>query len=267
MHFELHGLDRPDAPTMILSSGLGGSATYWAPQIEDLGRHYRLVMYDHRGTGRTGGEVPEASGIRAMADDVLEIAENLGLEQFDFMGHALGGLIGLDIAARHAGRIGRMILVNAWSKADPHSHRCFDVRIELLEKSGVAAFVKAQPLFLYPAAWMSENNERLEADEKHGIAHFQGRTNILRRIAALRQFDIDARLADIATPTLVLATRDDLLVPYTSSLRLAEHLPNAELALLDFGAHAVNVTKPQEFNETVLRFIGADQIDKSGKTQ
>ncbi|MEN0117871.1 MAG: pyrimidine utilization protein D [Agrobacterium cavarae] len=257
MHFDLHGREDADAPTIILSSGLGGSASYWAPQLAALSDDYRIVTYDHRGCGRTGGEVPADGGIAAMADDVLEIAEQLGLRRFDFMGHALGGLIGLDLALRKPGMIGKLVLINAWSKADPHSGRCFDVRIELLEKSGVPAFVKAQPLFLYPAVWMSENAERLEAEERHAIDHFQGRTNILRRIAALRAFDVDNRLQDIKTATLVIATRDDLLVPYTRSIRLAEGLSNSQLQLVDFGAHAVNVTAPDAFNAAILRFLRA----------
>ncbi|MDM9624849.1 pyrimidine utilization protein D [Rhizobium sp. S152] len=257
MHFDVHGRTEADARTIILSSGLGGSGGYWAPQIEALSAEYRILTYDHRGTGRSGGEVPEAAGITAMADDVLEIADRLKLERFDFMGHALGGLIGLDIALRRSDLIERLVLVNAWSKADPHSGRCFDVRIALLEHAGVSAFVKAQPLFLYPAVWMSENAERMDADERHGVATFQGKTNILRRIAALRAFDIDERLSEIEIPTLVVGTRDDLLVPYTRSLRLAERLPNGELALTDFGGHAVNVVQPDSFNDTVLRFLRA----------
>lgn len=255
MHFDIHGQTHADARTIILSSGLGGSGGYWAPQIEALSADFRVVTYDHRGTGRTGGEVPEAGGIAAMADDVLEIALELGIERFDFMGHALGGLIGLDIALRRPDMIGQLVLVNAWSKADPHSGRCFDVRIELLERSGVEMFVKAQPLFLYPSVWMSDNAERLGAEEQHAIAHFQGKTNILRRITALRAFDLDDRLSEIAAHTLVMATRDDLLVPYTRSMRLAEGLPHAELALTDFGAHAVNVTEAKSFNDTMLRFL------------
>jgi aminoacrylate hydrolase len=190
-----------------------------------------------------------------MADDVLEIALELGLERFDFMGHALGGLVGLDIALRRPDLIGQLILVNAWSKADAQSGRCFDVRIELLERSGVEMFVKAQPLFLYPAVWMSENPDRMAADEAHGVAHFQGKTNVLRRISALRAFDIDDKLSEIAAHTLVVATHDDLLVPYTRSIRLAEGLPHAELALTNFGAHAVNIVEPEEFNRTILRFL------------
>lgn len=255
MYFEVHGQTQDSAETIILSSGLGGSGSYWTPQMDVLGQHFRVVTYDHRGTGKTGGEASEAGGISAMADDVLEIVFALNLEKFHFMGHALGGLIGLDLALRKPEMIDRLVLINAWSKADPHSGRCFDVRIELLEKSGVAAFVKAQPLFLYPAVWMSENPERMAADEVHGVAHFQGKENVLRRIAALRAFDVDDRLGEIANPTLVIATRDDLLVPYTRSMRLAKGLPNAELVLSDFGAHAVNITEADSFNVAMMRFL------------
>lgn len=255
MFFEVHGKADADAETILLSSGLGGSGSYWASQVDALSPFFRVVTYDHRGTGRTGGEVPDNGGISAMADDVLEIADALKLKRFHFMGHALGGLIGLDIALREPSLIDRLILINAWSKADAHSGRCFDVRIELLEKSGVEAFVKAQPLFLYPAVWMSENAGRMAADEAHGVAHFQGRDNVLKRIAALRAFDVDDRLGEIATPTLVLATRDDLLVPYTRSNRLAEGLVNAQLMISDFGAHAMNVTEPQSFNAQMLPFL------------
>ncbi len=255
MYFEVQGRKEPDAPTFLLSSGLGGSGSYWAPQMEMLQQHFRVVIYDHRGTGRTGGEVPQNGGISAMADDVLEIASELNLDKFHFMGHALGGLIGLDIALRKPGLIDRLVLINAWSRADAHSGRCFDTRISLLENSGVEAFVKAQPVFLYPAVWMSENAERLAKDDAHGVAHFQGRDNVLRRIAALRAFDVDERLAEIENRTLVIAAKDDLLVPYTRSLRLAEGLPNAELVVFDEGAHAVNITDVAGFNAGLEKFL------------
>ncbi|AYD04123.1 pyrimidine utilization protein D [Neorhizobium sp. NCHU2750] len=255
MHYDIHGRTDAAAPTIILSSGLGGSGAYWTPQIGALAPHFRVVTYDHRGCGRTGGEVPETGGISAMADDVLEIVGELGLVHFSFMGHALGGLIGLDIVLRRPEMIDSLVLVNAWSKADPHSGRCFDTRIALLENTGVEAFIKAQPLFLYPAIWMAQNAARLADEEAHGLRHFQGRENILRRIAALRAFDIDARLAEVKIPTLIVATKDDLLVPYSRSEHLARHLPNAELVLSDFGAHAVNVVDPLPFNQTVVDYL------------
>ena len=255
MHFEVHGRRDPEAKTVLLSSGLGGAGAYWAPQMEALSRDFRVVTYDHLGTGRTGGEASETGGIAAMADDVLEIVDALTLSRLNFVGHALGGLIGLELALRKPELIEKLVVVNGWSKADPHSGRCFDARIALLQNTGVEAFIKAQPLFLYPAVWMSENPERMAADEIHGVAHFQGETNILRRIAALRAFDIDAQLHDIQVPTLVIGTRDDLLVPYTRSVHLAKGLPHGTLLLTDFGGHAVNITHPGTFNEQLIAFL------------
>ncbi|MDP9835516.1 aminoacrylate hydrolase [Neorhizobium huautlense] len=255
LHFDVRGSDAADASTIILSSGLGGSAAYWAPQMEALKARFRVVTYDHFGTGRSPGEVPEGYSISDMADEVMEIASGLGLTSFSFMGHAFGGLVGLDLALRFPERIEKIVLINAWAKADPHSGRCFDVRIALLENSGVPAFVKAQPLFLYPAIWMAENSARMEEEEKHALSHFQGRENILRRIAALRAFDIEDRLGDVTAPTLVVATKDDMLVPYSRSLQLGRALPDATLALFEFGAHAVNVVDPQAFNAAMLSFL------------
>jgi aminoacrylate hydrolase len=214
-----------------------------------------VVVYDHFGTNRSPGDIPENYSITEMAGDVLEIVKALSLTSFSFLGHALGGLVGLDIAHRFPGLIDRLILVNAWAKADPYSGRCFDIRIELLQKSGVAAFIKAQPLFLYPAIYMAENAERIAAEELHAIENFQGKVNILRRIAALREFDVEAHLGEIISQCLVIATRDDLLVPYERSIHLSDNLPHAELCLLDHGGHAVNVTSPNLFNGCVERFL------------
>ena len=250
---DIHGRDDAGAPTLILSSGLGGAGAYWTPQIAALAPHFRVVTYDHRGTNRSGGAGQDT--IAAMADDVLDLAAAIGATRFYVMGHALGGLIGLDLALRPASPLESLVLVNAWGRADPQSGRCFDTRITLLEKAGVEAFVRAQPLFLYPAVWMAENGTRLDAELDHGIAHFQGRETVLSRIKALRAFDVEARLAAIAVPTLVVAAKDDLLVPYTRSLALHEAIPGAALALSDFGAHAVNITEPGWFDAAVLRFL------------
>lgn len=255
MHYEVHGRQADDAPTIILSSGLGGAGAYWLPQIGALAASMRVVTYDHRGTGRTGGTLPEGYRISDMADDVLEIADHLKLDRFHFMGHALGGLVGLDLALRRPEMLCSLVVVNAWSKVDPHTERCFEVRLALLDKAGPAAFLKAQPLFLYPAVWMSEHAERLAAEEAHGAAHFQGEDSLNKRISALRAFDVDDRVYEIMTPTLVTAARDDLLVPFTRSQRLAEGLANARLTLTDFGGHAVNVTAPATFNSDVLAFL------------
>jgi aminoacrylate hydrolase len=153
-------------------------------------------------------------------------------------------------------RVAGLALVNAWAAPNPHTARCFASRLRLLAQGGPRAYVEAQPIFLYPAAWAAQHHERVNAEVEHGIAHFQGEGNLRKRIKPpCRSFDIDARLGDIAAPTLVAAAKDDVLVPWTCSLRLADGLPHATLDLMAHGGHAHSVTEADAFNSTLLAFL------------
>lgn len=255
MHYEVLGRQEADAPTVLLSSGLGGLGSFWQPQLAVLTAGFRVVIYDQRGTGRSVAELPSDYSIVAMADDVLEIVDRIGITQMHFIGHALGGLIGMQIALQRPQLIQRMIVINGWARADSHTARCFAVRKDLLRDSGVAAYVRAQPIFLYPAPWLSANSQRMADEEQHAIAHFPGAANTLARIGALLKFDVSERLNAIQAPTLVIATRDDVLVPYTCSEQLAALLPASRLQLLDSGGHGFTVTDAAGFNRAAIDFL------------
>jgi aminoacrylate hydrolase len=246
LFYEEHG--PADGPLLILSAGLGGSAAYWAPNLPALAAGHRVIAYDHRGTGRSDRALPPGLTVDAMAGDVLMLMDGLGVERATLIGHAAGGAIGLSIALGAPDRLDRLVVINGFSKPDPHFARCMDIRLALLHGCGVEAFVRAQPLFLYPARWISENFDRLAAEEAGHVAQFQGAANVEARINALLAFDIDERLAGIATPTLMIAAEDDMLVPDSCSDRLVEALPNAGLQLM-LGGHACNFSEPAVFDK------------------
>ena len=253
VHYEIHGRT-DDAPVVVLSSGLGGAAHYWAPQIPALAPHFRIVAYDQFGTGRSGGVVPEGYAIRDMAAEVAALLDRLGVEKCHFIGHALGGLIGLRLAVDRPALLDRLVVVNGWMKTHPHTLRCFAIRKSLLADTGVEAYVRAQPLFLYPAAWLADRQDWLAQQDAAGVAHFPPVDNVVRRIGAAEAFDLSAEVAAIRVPTLVVATRDDVLVPCTCSVLLADSLPEGQLMMLDQGGHACNVTDPGGFDALLGAF-------------
>ena len=243
------------APAVLLSSGLGGAAAYWAPQLAALREHFRVITYDHAGTGRSAGALPRGYTITDMVADVQDVLCATGTSACHFVGHALGALVGLELARLAPTRLLSLTLVNGWAKADPHTLRCFEARLSLLHHAGVAAYVRAQPIFLYPATWLAANEARMATEDAHGVAAFQGTDNLLVRVGALQQFNITAELGGIDRPCLVIATRDDVLVPATQSEDLAAALPRASLVLLERGGHALNVTDPAGFNAALLSFL------------
>jgi aminoacrylate hydrolase len=126
----------------------------------------------------------------------------------------------------------------------------------LLNDSGPAAYVHAQPLFLYPADWISENHDRLALEEPHHVAGFPTREVMLARIQAVLDFDIAESLGEIPHPVLVSASADDMLVPVSCSRKMAERLPNATLDIVPWGGHGFTVTAPDAFNASLVAFLG-----------
>jgi len=252
LHYEVHGAGNE---LVLLSAGLGGSGAFFAPQMDALTARYRVVLYDQRGTGRSDRALPSPYAVSHMADDIARVIEAVG-GPAHVVGHAAGGLAGLQLALDRPNLVRSLTVINGWSRPDPHIARCFRTRISLLNDSGPEAYVHAQPLFLYPANWISQHADRLAAEEAHHLAGFQGRDNMLARINALLAFDIDDRLHEITASVLVSASADDMLVPSRCSERLAQRLANATLDIAPWGGHVFTATAPDAFNTTLLAFLG-----------
>ena len=140
MTFDVHEGPRADAETVLLSAGLGGAAGYWTPQLAALMAFYRVITYDQAGTGRAKRELPEDHSIESMADEVLAILDATQTDACHLVGHALGGLVGLDLARRVPKRLRSLTVVNGWARADDHTKRCFEARLLLLKHAGPEAY-------------------------------------------------------------------------------------------------------------------------------
>ena len=253
LYYELHGSE--DAPPLILSSGLGGSADYWKPNLAAFAAHFRVLVYDHRGTGRSDRALPDVVTVEQFADDMLALMDAVRWARAHIVGHAAGGVAALALALKADERVGKLVVVNGWTKADPHFLRCFEARLNLLRHSGVEAYLRAQPIFLYPAEWISNHTAELDAELPHQLASFPGVANMEKRIAALAAFDGAGWIGSLTAPILAISSGDDMLVPWTCSEAMGAANARIGQGHCSWGGHACNVTDPGTFNRIVLDFL------------
>lgn len=254
LHVEAFGPE--DAPALLFSAGLGGGGGYWMPQVEAFAGDHRVILYDHRGTGRSArSELPRPYTISHLAADMVMLLDGLGLERAHVVGHAAGGIAALELARMAPDRVASIGVVNGWASADPHLSRCFAIRRGIYEAGGADAYLMAQPLFLYPAAWISDHLADLDADRAHHLAGFQDQATLYARMASLEAFDIREHLPQIGCPVLLVVAEDDMLVPARASRLLADSLPHAQLVTLPQGGHAINITASSAFNAALRGFL------------
>ena len=251
IYYEVQGEGTP----IMLVAGYGGVGSFWAPQMEPFSKQFQAVLHDHRGHGQSTHDTSITYSLDQMADDIIGLMDQLGIEEAHYVGHSLGGFIGQNIGLRHADRFHSLVLYAPITHADAWIQRINRMRLTLLETSGPRAFVRATPLFLYPNWWVNENAEALAELEERSVATMPPPYVVESRTNAIATYHPLNELHRITLPTLLVCAKDDFLTPPYFTERIADQIKHAEVAWIERGGHACSQTVPEEFNRVVLEFL------------
>ncbi|HEX7785679.1 MAG TPA: alpha/beta fold hydrolase [Methylomirabilota bacterium] len=248
--------EQGQGPALMLVPGLGGQGAFWAPQVPDFARDFRVIVHDHRGAGRSTHSRITYS-VDQMAADTVALMDRLGIERAHYVGHSTGGAMGQTIAQEHPDRLLSLVLSATWAGPDAYFRRCFATRKELLLHRGFESYWRASVVMLRPPQWISANDAALEEELARLLASAPPAEVLASRIDAIVRFDRRARLGEIRCPTLVVVAADDALTPPFYSEELAARIPGAKLAVLPTGGHFVPILQPEEYNAAVGGFLRA----------
>ena len=90
MNTRLYPCHRAQAEYLLLSSGLGGHASFWQPQIAALQQYFHVLVYDQAGCHQNSALLPQPYSLSNMAQEVLQLLQQEQIQRFHFIGHALG---------------------------------------------------------------------------------------------------------------------------------------------------------------------------------
>jgi aminoacrylate hydrolase len=250
LYYEETGRGEP----LLLVPGLSGRGSFWAAQVSDLARDFRVIVHDHRGTARSTHSRIRYS-IEQMAGDVLKLMDALGVESAHLVGHSTGGAIGQALALDHPRRLRSLVLSATWAGPDPYFRRLFEARKGVLLAQGVEAYVRASALYMSPPAWISANDALLDEQHKAALAEASPVEVTASRIDAILAHDRRARLGEVRLPVLVIVAQDDMITPRFYSDELASRVPGAKLVVLDGGGHAAPMVSSAAYNAAVGAFL------------
>ncbi|NIR89360.1 MAG: alpha/beta fold hydrolase [Gammaproteobacteria bacterium] len=251
LHYEVHG----QGPPLVLASGLGGQASFWDTHVAWFANRFMVITYDHRGSGQSSrGSAP--ASIEDMARDVVELLDAEQVARAHFVGHSMGGAIGQSLALDHSERVDKLVLSGTWALPDLYMRRLFDMRREIALKAGHDVHGRLSALLRVPPPWFLDHPRD---PGQQAIACGEAPEILLERIDAVLGFDRRAELGSIAMSVLVLAARDDIIVPPHVTIELARSIPGARSVLFSIGGHYFPQTRPRKFAREVTRFLMSAQ--------
>lgn len=229
------------APLVFLH-GAGDSHLLWNGQLAACADVARTIALDLPGHGRSTGNTRATIAEYAVA--VREFLDGLELECVSLAGHSMGGAIAQTLALEFPDRVRDLILVGTGAKLGVSPR--FLSGLETDFENAARLLVEN---YFAPGASEILKQKSLQQLFKSGSA-------ITRNdFAACDAFDIRERIAQISAPTLILCGCDDKMTPPKYSEFLAQHIPSAQLVILENAGHMVMLEQPDQFDAALRKWI------------
>jgi 3-oxoadipate enol-lactonase len=249
IHYQEVG-DRLDPP-LLLIMGLGLSSRAWETLPLRLSERFRVLVFDNRGTGRSGRR-GWMYRMRDLADDAVTVLDAAQVPRADVFGISMGGMIAQELAIRHPDRVRRLALgatFASWLRGHKPSLRtALDLFLVVLQRQRVPA--ERLGRLLVSREFHAANPTRaLEWVVRSGQAELR---SAAAQVAAILGHATLHRLERIRAPTLVITGDQDRLVPPRNSEVLAAVIPDARLLVLRGAGHVFPLEREDETVRALL---------------
>lgn len=229
--------------------------TIWRPMAATL-TGWRRIAPDLRGFGRSAA--PEGTGSMATwADDLAALLDALGAEQAVVCGHSMGGYVAFEMLRRHPERVRALVLVNTRAAPDDDKARAArNAMMTRVRRDGAGAVVEdLLPRLVAPATRKTQPHVVEQVRRVITAGHGEG---LAQALEAMRDRpDSRSLLETIVVPTLVIAGRDDQIVPAAESRAMAAAIPDAHLAMVPDAGHLAPLEQPVNTSRIVGEFLDA----------
>lgn len=245
LYYEVHG----EGPPLVLAHGAGGNTLSWWQQIPLFARDHRVIVFDHRGFGRStcpSGQVHPAH----FAGDLAAILDAEKVGRAALVCQSMGGWTGLGFALAQPARVSALVLAGTPAGMNPPA----------IEAGWQALAAKVGQ----PGQAAAPLGRSFRAANAEGaclytlIAGLNPLASVQSLAKSLSQVRIEkAQLARHAVPTLLVAGEEDEIFSPEGLEEAAGWIPGARFVKLARVGHSTYFEDPRAFNRVVGEFLAA----------
>lgn len=250
-----------DAPAIMLAHGFGCDQNLWRLVVPELVPHFRVVLFDHVGSGAadpTAWDASRYASLQGYADDILEILSELDLHDVTFVGHSVAAMMGVLAVATDASRFAKLVLLTPSPRyiddedyRGGFSHTDIEELLESLESNylgwsrAMAPVIMGTPEHPELADELTESFCRTDPD----CARVFARTTFLS--------DNRSDLHRVSVPALVIECEHDVIAPREVGAYVHRHIAGSRLVTLATTGHCPHLSAPRATAEVIAEFAAA----------
>jgi 2-succinyl-6-hydroxy-2,4-cyclohexadiene-1-carboxylate synthase len=231
------------APPLVLLHGFTNTGASWDPVVAALGERYRAIAPDIRGHGAASDVRPVS--LEGVIEDVASVAPP---GEFELGGYSMGGRIALHVALALPDRVTRLVLIGASpgsaSVRERDTRRRVDEQLaDGIERMDIEQFAERWERTPVLADQPPEVKEAARADRLRNTP--AGLAAALRALGTAALPPLWDRLGEVKIPVMmIVGGRDERF--QAVAVRMAQGMPQAEVAVVAGAGHAVHLENPEE---------------------
>lgn len=264
-NIQVHG---HGATTLVLSHGFGSNQHMWQHMLPLFTDQYRVVTFDLVGSGgsdSTAYSRTKYGTLNGYASDLLEILDDVCTAPCIYIGHSVGGMIGLLAANRQPEKFAAQVMVGPspcyLNDGDYHggfARDDIDELLDAMDSNFLGWSGNMAPTLMGTVNGPDLGNELTQA--------FSSCDPAIARHFAKVTFLSDHRgdLAGFTTPALILQSTEDPVVPVAVGAWLHAHLPGSALNVIENVGHYPHMSVPRETMAAITSFLQRQPFHDGG---
>ncbi len=240
-------------PIFILH-GIFGMLDNWHNIAKKLSEQYTVYTIDARNHGQSPHN--DESGYQAMAEDVIELANHLHIDQFILLGHSMGGKTALWVANQFPERIKKLIVVDIAPKRYKQGHGAY---FKAFEEINWSAFTTRKEIDEALMAYESDMGVRLflaKNIERNEAGSFSIKSNIPALKKAYDEIIGELHFTSVYEgETLFVLGEKSHYLKEEDKPYILKYFPKAQFVTIANAGHWVHADNPLAFVAAIEIFI------------
>ncbi len=252
IYYECHGFEA-EKPVAVFLNGTTQTTVNWLPHARALAQHFRIILYDARGQGKSDlGNRPLS--LHRHAVDLARLLDFLGIESAHLVGLSHGAQVALAFAAESPERANRLVGCSIGDKRSRDTEIEIRTWLTMLEEDGLERMVRSAMPTLFGAEYLRAHRRIMDKIMRAMVLRNRPEA-LAAHLNAMLTYPHPSDLAvETACACLFVSGEEDPLVNPSSAARLAGCC-NGRHVLIEKAGHSIPAEVPEEFNRFVLNFL------------